>query len=151
MVIKILRIAALLCPVSMALVGCVGNSPPPIVEAKGVVKINDQPLSKAQVKFIPEIPFGPEYIAVGVTDENGRFKLTCNGQSWACACLNKVTITEQEIPDELLAETAQGKLKKYLDSLKNRPIPKLYGSLAKTPLKADVTADQNQYDFNLKR
>ncbi|MGF1578594.1 MAG: hypothetical protein ACFCD0_04450 [Gemmataceae bacterium] len=149
-VFQILRKAVLVCPL-VVLTGCFGKSPPPIVEVKGTVLLNGKPLSKAKVQFIPQIDFGPEYIAMGLTDENGQFQLTCMGQSGACACTNLVTIHEQDVPDELLLETAQAKLKAYRESLKNRPIPMKYASLAKTPLKVEVTADKQQYDFTLSR
>ena len=83
------------------LAGCGKAPPPPIVEVEGVVRLDGRPLNRAQVRFLPLIDYGPEYVASGVTDEAGRFKLTCNGQPGACAGENRVLVTEADIPRPL--------------------------------------------------
>jgi len=65
--------------------GCGKPPPPPIVPAEGLVRLDGRPLKHAQVRFLPAIGYGAEYVAVGVTDDNGRFKLTCQGQPGACS------------------------------------------------------------------
>ena len=145
--------AAALVAAALALPGC-SKSPPPIVAAGGVVLLNGQPLPNAQVQFIPMIQgFGAEYIAVGVTDEKGRFTLTCNGQPGACACENRVTVTDAPPPEKTrgLSDSAQTEMTRYYAGLKNRPIPPDYGSVAKTSIVIKVTPGQSDYTLELKR
>ena len=131
--------------------GCGKAPPPPIVAAEGVVRLDGRPLNKAAVRFIPQIDYGPEYIAVGVTDESGRFKLTCKGQPGACACENCVIVMEADIPVRLQSENAQTELAQYKASLGRPEVPPKYSNLAESPLSANVTAGQKEYDFNLSR
>jgi hypothetical protein len=131
--------------------GCSKAEPPAIVPAQGVVLINGAPLSKAQVRFIPMIGFGPEYIATGVTDDEGNFELTCQGQSGACAAEHAVTVSETDIPSQFKGEDAQAELAGYLKTLKNRPIPKNYATPVQTPLKVTVSAAQANYKLELQR
>jgi len=131
--------------------GCGKGSPPPIVPAGGIVLLNGAPLPKAQVRFIPMIEFGAEYIATGVTDDKGRFTLTCHGEPGACAIENHVTVSEADIPVQLRGENAQRELAAYLRSLPNREIPRKYSSVMETPLRVTVTADQGDYKLELQR
>ena len=142
--------AVLFAAVCLFAAGC-GESAPDVVPASGTVTLNGKPLPKVQVKFIPQADVGAEFIATGVTDDQGRYTLTCNGEPGACEGENKVIIAEQEPPEELLSETKQKELAAYRRTLKNRPVPKAYGNLADTPLKKDVKAGQPTYDFDLKR
>ena len=143
---------AALAVIASSLAGC-SKTPPPIVAVEGRVTLNGKPLPKAEVRFYPMIGFGGEYIAVGETDEDGRYKLTCLDQAGACACENRITITEAPLPDEYrgMSAEAQAKTAKYLAAMKNRPIPGIYATLAQSPLKVDVTADRKDYDFALTR
>ena len=147
------RVARVLGCIAIAIlsVGCRKEAPPPIVPAGGVVLLNGTPLAKAQVRFIPQIKFGPEFIAKGDTDEQGRYTLQCNGKQGACAVENVVTVTESEIPSRLLGESAQAELSVYLRSLKNRPIPQNYGSPATSPLHVTPAEGQTEYKLELKR
>ena len=130
--------------------GC-GKTPPPIVPAQGVITLDGRPLNKVEVRFVPVEGYGGEYIAVGVTDEAGRFQLTCNGKPGACACQNRVVVIDTDPPPRLQGENAQAELAQYLQSLGGRPIPPKYGSLAESPLEAAVTAGRTEYDFDLTR
>ena len=131
------------------LAGCGKAPPPPIIAAEGVVRLNGKPLNKVEVRFIPLIDYGAEYVATGITDETGRFKLTCHGQPGACAGENRVLVVESAIPARLQGEDAQAELAKYFRSLGGRPIPAKYGSLTDTPLTADVNTNQREYNFDL--
>jgi hypothetical protein len=134
--------------------GCARKAPPPpIVEAAGVVRLDGKPLNKAQVRFVPLIDYGPEYVAAGVTDESGRFQLTCHGQPGACACENRVLVLEAEIPARLKSEDlrVQDELASYLRSLGGRPLPPKYANLVTSPLTITVTAGQKDYPIDLAR
>jgi hypothetical protein len=139
--------------VAALLAGCARQPPPPIIPVEGVVWLDGEPLKKVEVRFIPQIDFGPEYIATGVTDEKGRFSLTCNGQPGACAGENRVLILESEIPAKLKGEEAQVALAKYFEGLGGRPIPPRYGNLAESPFTVTVTTEKKEYfaSFDLKR
>jgi hypothetical protein len=131
--------------------GCGKAPPPPIVEVQGVIRLDGKPLKKAEVRFVPLIDFGPEYVATGVTDEAGRFKLTCKGSAGACACENRVLVMEADIPAHLQGENAQVELARYFQALGSRPVPPKYGNLADSPLTANVSAGQKEYHFELTR
>jgi len=133
------------------LAGCGKAPPPPIVPVEGVVRVGGKPLPNVMVKFIPQIDYGPEYVATGVTDKDGKFQLTCKGQPGACACENIVVVAEADIPDRLLSESAQGELAKYKASLANRPVPLKYGTLAETPLRITPSAGKPTCDLELVR
>lgn len=131
--------------------GCGKAPPPPILPAQGVVLVNGVPLPKAQVRLIPKIGYGAEYIATGVTDDQGKFVLQCNGQPGACATENIVVIGETDIPPQYQGENRQRELAVYLRSLKNRPIPQAYANLVSTPLRITVSEGQPEIKFDLKR
>jgi hypothetical protein len=121
------------------------------VEAEGVVLLNGVPLSKAKVRFFPQFDNANDHMAQGVTDDNGRFKLMCQDKPGACATVNIVTVSDDEIPEHLTPESARDKLAAYLHTLKNRPIPTEYATAATTPLRVTVSAEQKDYKIELKR
>jgi hypothetical protein len=133
------------------LAGCGKAPPPPIVEVEGVVRLDGKPLNRAQVRFLPMIDYGPEYVASGVTDEAGRFKLTCKGQPGACSGENRVIVTEADIPRHLQGEGSQAELARYFQSLGGRPIPAKYSDLTQSTLSVIVKADQKDYSLDLTR
>jgi hypothetical protein len=134
---------------ALVLAGCFKEPPPPIVPAHGIILLDGQPLAKVEVRFIPMIEYGAEYIAKGVTDDTGRFELTCKGQPGACACENHVVVLEAELPDRLKSETAQADLAKYLEKLGPRP-PHRYANLVESPLTVEVHSGRTDYSFDLK-
>jgi hypothetical protein len=145
--------AAVLCAAALILPGC-SQSPPPIVPAEGVVLLNGQPLASAQVEFVPMHPgLGMEYIATATTDEKGRFQLTCKGSLGACACENRVTVTEAPLPEKArgMSGAAQQEMSRYYARLKNRPIPEQYANVARSPLAVTVAAGQTEYKLELRR
>lgn len=125
--------------------------PPPIVEAEGVVTLDGAPLKKVRVRFIPVGDYGPEYYAIGTTDDSGRFTLTCNGQPGACACENVVVVEESEVPEEYRGESNREKKIKYYKDLGGRPLPKRYANLAESEMKVIVTPDRKNYNIPLNK
>lgn len=74
----------------MFLAGCTsGETGPKLVAADGTVTYQGKPLAGANVMFLPEN--GP--LASGVTDADGKFKLTSAGQPGVTAGPAKVTVT----------------------------------------------------------
>ncbi|HJZ91221.1 MAG TPA: hypothetical protein VKE40_10135, partial [Gemmataceae bacterium] len=127
--------------------------PPPVVEAVGIVRLDGKPLKNVMVRFVPVNDFGSDYQASGVTDASGRFTLSCNGQPGACACENRVTVSEADIPAHLKGEDlkVQAELARYLEGLGGRPLPPKYSNLAESPLTVTVTAEQREYVLELVR
>jgi hypothetical protein len=148
-----IRIAVVLVlgAATAALGGCRKAPPPPIVEVEGIVRLDGKPLNKVHVRFLPSIIHGEKYIASGVTDESGRFRLTCKGQPGACVGENLVLISEAEIPEQLRGRNARDAQVKYFESLGGRPLPQQFGNLCETTLKVEVTAEQKEYPFDLVR
>src|SRR5688572_16422220 len=87
-------ILSLMTVTCIALVACSGG--PKLAESEGVVKINGQPAEKIRVQFWPEKE-GPR--SVGVTDAQGRFKLTTEDETGPGAAIgpNKVTLLDLEL------------------------------------------------------
>ncbi len=123
-------------------------SPPPIVEVEGLVLLDGKPLNNVEVHFVPVVNCGVQYIAKGITNQQGQFKLTCNKQPGACACENRVLVREAPYPAELKKETAQLQWIKYRESLGERP-PKRYANLADSPLITNVQAGKKEYTLEL--
>jgi hypothetical protein len=137
--------------VALALSAGCGEAPPPIIDVQGVVRLGGKPLNKARVVFISQSTAGQGYMASGLTDEEGRYRLTRDGQPGARAGENRVLVQESDPPRELLGESleAQDRLVKYYQSLGNRPIPGKYGTVVQSPLRTTVKAEQTEYDFDL--
>ena len=145
--------AVVILAAALALVGC--NKPPALVPVSGTVTLDGNPLPNAEVRFIPIWDdLDGNYIASGITDDEGKYVLRLPGQteSGACACENRVTVFEGPIPDEIRdSKNEQVAATRFLESLPNRPIPKDYTRVADTPLKVTVSADQSVYDLDMKR
>ncbi len=134
--------------------GCGSSKPSPtqILEVEGSVLLDGEPLRKVRVSFVPKGDYGPEYIAVGTTDESGRFTLSCHGQPGACIGENTVLITESELPPHLKGERGRQDKIKYFESLGGRPLPERFGSLAAdNPIIVTVSADRKIYAVALTR
>ena len=76
-----------LFPVLLA--GCGKPAPPPIVEVEGLIRLDGSPLKGVEVRFVPTTDYGPEYTATGLTDDTGRFRLTCDALKSRAADLCK--------------------------------------------------------------
>jgi hypothetical protein len=139
--------------VALALAGC-SKSSPDLVTVEGEVLLNGQPLPNATVTFVPMIEgFGAEYMASGVSDEKGHFKVVCPGKNGAPVGENRVTVTNPSPPEGARGQSAaaQAKAAAFFASLKNRPIPRQYTTVVSTPLVINVTASQAEYRLELQR
>lgn len=135
-------------------IGCDPGTPE-VVQAKGNVTINGEPLPNALVSFIPMAEgLDGNHKCIGTTDENGNFTLASYaGMPGAYACINKVTIVDGEAPEEARSMDAEGadRWNEYKASLKNRPIPKEYMSIGQTPVAIEVKVGQTEYNIELER
>ena len=125
--------------------------PPPVVDAEGVVLLDGKPLKRVRVRFVPVGDYPTECQASGVTDDDGRFTLTCRDQSGASACENIVVVEESELPLELRGMSDEVRKKKttYYQKLGGRPLPSRYSGLAANPLLVNVTAEKKKYTVAL--
>jgi hypothetical protein len=142
---------------ALALLACgCGEPPPRLTEVEGTVLLNDKPLPQALVRFVPDTSGpGASLVATGVTDEQGRFRLTCDVKNEPGASIgkNRVVITDAPAPQGTrgMSGKAQEAASKYLASLKNRPIPEVYTTAVKTPVVIEVKPEQKDYTIKLKR
>lgn len=133
--------------------GCT-KEPPPIVPAAGVLLLNGEPLGKAEIRLYPqEKGLNGDFIAIAVTDDNGKFTLQCNGQPGACAGVHQVTVGEGPPPKDARGESAKAQqaYTAYAATLKNRPIPPRYATLAESPLTLTIVAGTGEYKIELSR
>ena len=139
------------CALAIVLGGCRKAPKPVIVEAEGVVLLDGKPVNKAMVRFVPTMRAGPEYIAMGVTDESGHFYLSCKGQYGACVGDSHVVVMEAALPSELKGEDKGPRVGEYFRSLGARPLPPQYANVVSTPLVFEVSAEQKVYTIELSR
>jgi hypothetical protein len=137
----------------LALIGCSAGTPamPEIAPAEGIVTINGQPLPNALVTFTPSGNVSSAAIATGVSDDAGKFTLTCGDKPGAAVGECIVTVIEGPVAETLRGEDQQGALAAATAKLKNRPIPGDYGIVAKSPIKVTVSAGKKDYPIELKR
>jgi hypothetical protein len=140
--------------VALAPLGGCGRRLPSIVPVQGTVLLDHQPLPKAAVTFMPQLDnFGAESNSTAVTDENGKFTLTCayNGQPGAVAGKHVVLIAESPLPDELRNSRDVWVLNQYRASLGNRPIPPQYSSVSESPVRIEIKPGQEAVTIELTR
>lgn len=153
------RIALLLgsaLGVMLCVSGC-DSSDVKVVPVTGVVTYKGAPLKTANIKFLPEN--GP--MAVGMTDENGKFKLTTNGRPGATVGLHKVVITKvtggtetASVPSSPKPEDMMKMQKDNMGKKNTGPkseIPETYANPETSKLTADVStkAADNDFSFDL--
>jgi hypothetical protein len=134
---------------ALAVSGC-SKSPPPVTEVSGVVLLDGQPLPKALVEFVPDLPnFGAEMNSTGITDDKGQFSLICTyqGERKSGAVVAKHFVLVRELPPDAASRRQDATAPK----LANRPIPSELGSLGKNPYTVEVKQGQKEYKITLKR
>jgi hypothetical protein len=151
-----LQVCALAFLSTLVAAGCGGGGRPPVTEVEGIVLLNGTPLPSAQVEFLPELSkFGAEMNSSAITDDKGRFKLTCSYNQLPGAVIGKhrVTVSEAPAPQEFrgMDGASQEGYAKYVTGLRNRPIPPEYGTVGRTPLVIEVTPDKKDYEVKLIR
>ncbi|WP_020470006.1 hypothetical protein [Zavarzinella formosa] len=131
-----------------------GHRSPEVTEANVTVTLGGKPLPNAQVTFTPaDTAYGPSATSTGITDASGVVKLTCGGKPGACVGLNRVTIAEAPVADELRGDDPQlqAKASKAIASQPNRPIPPKYGNLVQGKLELEIKKGQAEYKLELQR
>jgi hypothetical protein len=145
---RLKTLAASLVAIAISTSGC-SKTPPAMVDLEGTVQLNHKPLRSVEVRFIPVNESDAEYVASGVTDDSGKFRLQCVGKPGACVGEHRVLVTEGPIPPRLRGESAQAELAKYFVQLGGRPLPYKYTTLIDSPLRINVLPDQTAYVVDL--
>ncbi len=146
----VVLLALLLLPFAS---GC-GPSRPAVVEAHGVVLLNNQPLPSAVIEFFPMVEgYDAEMKSTAVTDDQGRFTLKCNWQDQPGAAIAKHKVVVYENASATVAADHERGSRNRNPSqpvyLPNRPIPSKYGTVGSTPLEIEVKKDQSDYKVEL--
>src|SRR5262249_27933788 len=141
---------------ALALPGCGKPPRPPVVPVEGVLLLNGQPLPQARIEFVPDLEhYGAEMNSTGLTDDQGRFTLTCayQGQPGAAVAKHRVLVTNPPTPEGARGqdEKSQAVYAQFQAKLKNRPIPPAYSNVARPPCVGEVKADRNSYGLKLTR
>lgn len=134
--------------------GCGGRQPPPVVPVQGTVLLNNKPLPKASVTFMPQLErFGAELNSTGLTDENGQFNLICayNGLPGAVVGEHVVLISEPPLPEDLRNVRDARVLKDYHAKQGIRPIPPKYSSVGRSPIRIEIKEGQEPVKIELTR
>ena len=137
----------------VSLDGC-GRRLPPVVPVQGTVLVNGKPLPKASVTFVPQLDrFGAESNSSAVTDENGRFTLTCayNDQPGAVVAKHVVLVAEAPLPEDLRRVQDGQAIDRYRATLGNRPIPPQYSSVNQSPIRMEIKEGQEPVTIELTR
>ena len=112
------------------LAGCAGG--PNLTEVTGTLTLNGKPLDNVRVEFLPDPEAktsGPR--STGVTDGEGRFKMTCeNQQSGAVVGTHRVTLTDLKQWEGLTASREDSN-----KPLKPSRLPAQYSDVVKTPFR----------------
>ncbi len=123
----------------------------------GTVTYKNAPLKAASIKFLPAD--GP--MAVGMTDENGKFKLTTGGRPGAVIGPHKVAITKMTGGTEAAAMPSSPKPEDMMKMQKENmgkkntgpksEIPEMYANPDSSKLTADVSSKgaDNEFSFDL--
>lgn len=137
--------------------GC-GSTTAINAEVSGIVTIDGKPYENVKVSFYPQdSDLDASFVATGTTDASGNFTLEMSGERSGCPCTScKVIITEPPVPDKIRADLENGDgdpaaYKKYMRSLKLRPIPSRYTRLKSTPLLIEVEQGSPPIELELTR
>ncbi len=142
--------------VALGVAGCFGGGPPPLkladpVPVKGTVTIDDKPLAKALVFFVPD---GAKVVGPGssaVTDDGGKYELTTmiagKSKPGAVPGNYKVWISSLVGPDGKPI-IPDGKTPPA-DLAAREILPERFSSVLSTELKAAVAAPGGTFEFKV--
>lgn len=134
-------LAAVLCA------GCGGGLK--LVEATGIVKYKDKPISSADVLMMSDAKGPP---SMGRTDDQGRFTVTTDGKPGAWVGTYRVAITAARNRREVSASQALTMTSEQIAANREDLIPIKYNNFESSGLTATVVTDPsaNQFVFDLK-
>ena len=134
--------------------GCNGRANPDVVPGGGILTANGKPMNNVEIRFIPtQEGLDGNFIAKGVSDENGKFVLSFPGEDGSGVVVgeNKVILLEGPMPEGARgqSEESQKEAVAFARGLKFRPIPRHYSSLSESPLSFSVTADKSEFEIDI--
>lgn len=146
-----------LCSLTLALFGCGGGAASvALVEAKGKVLLDGEPLTNAQVSFVPAS--GPS--ASGTTTSDGTFKLTTGGRLGAVPGECRVTVfavakgesdatakRESMTPEDMAKMAGTEEFQNLMDESISEVIPSRYTKPDTSKLTATVSNNPADNDF----
>lgn len=125
--------------VAMILAAGCGSDAPTLAPAGGTVLFNGEPLTEANVVFIPE-EGGPS--SVGQTGDDGRFTLSTGGQPGVVVGKHQVAV--QAVEEAKLSEAGE------VEGAVRSRIPEKYSNPLASELSAEVKQDgENNFSFEL--
>lgn len=132
----------------MTTVGCGGGSDrPPLYPVEGIVTYNNDPVGNASVVFMPK----EGLVAIGRTDETGKYKLLTQGAEGAMAGDFDVVVNASEQLKEATAEEVEGMSDRERAQLNRSLIPARYSKRETSQLTATVKEGEgNTFNFDLK-
>jgi hypothetical protein len=144
----------LLLTILTAAAGC--SKGVPVAEVNGVIKMDGKPMPFVKIMFMPDPgkkTLGP--ISSGVSDDQGRFKLTCEDEREGAVIgwhkvvvfegppnLNRTPRTGRRDDDEVVKKAPKAKAK-------GPHVPDRYTSSGKTPLSQEVKENKNELEIVL--
>lgn len=126
-----------------AAVGC-GGDQLPLVDAGGTVTYRGEPVSGANVLFVPDGGANP---AVGRTGDQGEFTLAVQGRQGAVPGAYKVAITAAEYTREVSDAEFDEMNDAQIDAMTLWHVPKEYANVRSSNLTATVSEDPEENDF----
>ncbi|MES2792279.1 MAG: carboxypeptidase-like regulatory domain-containing protein [Planctomycetota bacterium] len=136
----------ILSGVLLVVSGCGGNSRPKLLPVTGVVNFEKQPLKNASVVFSPE----GGLVAIGRTDDAGRFKLNTSGTTGVGPGSYKVAITAIAEQPQMSGEEAERMTPQQRQALSKSLIPVRYANPMTSNLTAAVASgNANSFTFDL--
>lgn len=149
--------AVFFCSLALTLSGCGGGEASvTLVESKGKVLLDGEPLANAQVSFIPAS--GPS--ATGTTTSDGTFKLTTGGRLGAVPGDCRVAVfavakgssdasaeLESMTPEDMAEMAGTQGFQKMMDESSTEVIPSRYNKPDTSKLIATVSSNAADNDF----
>lgn len=139
-----------------ACIGCGDSDGVKLAKAGGTVTMQDAPLSGANVTFIPES--GP--VAVGQTDDQGKFTLSTGGRSGAPVGNCRVSIQLSAPSDDLSSLSSEEQMReltkqmgatqgKFGEKDQKSLVPEKYSKAETSGLAFTVSSDASENDFKI--
>ena len=131
--------------------GC-GESGPPLVDVEGTVSFDGEPLSNADITFLPDP--GNEHVTPGMahTGDDGTYRARYQGRYGLAegsykVTLNKIELAEgiEDMPEEMLNDPAQMEMGGFTQ----QTLPDTYADVNKSNFDIAVTSGGGPYDFEL--
>ena len=134
------------------MVGCADRGKPLQVEfVQGTVSLDGEPVSEANVSFIPIDQEGQTERAGGYSDNHGRYRLTsANGNPEQGAVAGEYRIVVQKILTETIPSPDPDDGSASAVFKTTHMLPEIYRDRKKTPLAATVNKGKNTIDIELK-